>query len=209
MTDTPPAAATSEAEAIAAAQEVIQQLIRNQANRPEAVDPDKDAGEPDDGVQMVKNGMVRLFIGDDVWRLRAPDVGDLKVLRLAQEGYEDELDEANLEMKRVAHKSRAAAVEANAMPEGIERDEAIAAANKAAKIQSRKVMAMADDLRIKWYRLVFQTLNVDRVPNARGPKTTGRVPDEFPGWATNADLATRLVEHWRTVPLGRGYRPAQ
>lgn len=159
-------------------------------------------GEGGDDVKLVKTGWIRVTIGEAELHLRAAFFGEVKTLLTMLENHQDALTTHRHMVKREDQKLQARLVEVDAMEEG---DEKWAAQAKIAidlRNNNRSIREKADELRIQWWTKVFELLNIERTGETE--KSKGVVPRQWPGWVADADLPTHCVNHWRSVPLGRG-----
>lgn len=161
----------------------------------DATDADLDADDlPGDQVTLVKTGMVRIWIGGQRYRLRRPFFGELKTLRLALEGLQDEVNDKQVEILDLAAQLEQ---EAN----DLAADEDLTAKQRAAKLRqirrrdrdaARKLTDLLEQLYPDWWAKVFEMLSVD-----------GK-PDDWPAWVTDVGFVQRLMQHWRQAPLAPG-----
>lgn len=156
------------------------------------------AERPDDGeengdrMELVRTGLIRVYIGANRFRLRRPFFGEFKKLRLGVEDMNDEIDDLSNDSMRVA---RQIIAEAEAHDEKEDPDayfEWRAGTRRRQKESSRMLTNRAEELRIEWWTEMWKTLSMD-----------GEPPD-IPAWVTSPEVPNMLLTHWRTAPSGRG-----
>lgn len=158
------------------------------------VDPDD--GDPEgDTIKLVKNGMVRVVVDGQVYRLRRPKMGGLRKLRELQGEVNDELSEAQADLQ---------AAQVSAIQVAKEGDEAggdVTARLDQVKAATRKVRdavkvlnGVRDGRWPEWWALAFEITSIEKAAP----------PDDMPGWAGDANIVRAVMEHWQTDPLGRG-----
>lgn len=150
-----------------------------------------------DAVQLVRTGMVRFRIGDKTWRLRRPFFGELKTLRVAWAEIVDQLGDEAIRAQAVSQQAQAdyAAIQSNADTSFEEKADGILELRKRDREVGRRLSDMGDDLRMEWWGQVFEALSVEH------PVKT---PGEMPAWFASGTLPSKVIQHWRNVPLARG-----
>jgi hypothetical protein len=141
------------------------------------------------------SGWLTATIAGTAYRLRSPLFGELKRLRLALEAVTDEIDKANEVTQRIA----ADIIEHGKALAGRNDDEHTPAEKrKTAKLTTdarkagRDLVNLADDRRMGWWALVFDTLSIDGAP------------EDWPSWVVDYNLPAQVMNHWRSVPLAPG-----
>lgn len=160
----------------------------------EAVEPD--SGEGDDLVQLVRSGWVRLRWSDQLVRLRRPFLGELKTLRLALEDASDAISDASEDTQLIAARliEEGKVIDAGEEGDVAERVKRRRALQRESRDAGRKLTELAEEERVKWWRLVIEMLSVDDLP----------LDAELPSWIVDVNLPNTILQHWRSVPLGRG-----
>lgn len=159
--------------------------------------------EGDDNIQFVKNGWVRIKAGGEEHRLRNLKFGQLKVLFTLLEEQQDLVTrhrETCLRKENVLKKRLAETIDP--MEECEEKWQAQADVAIQLRGIVRSIRDKADELRMEWWTRAFEIANVQR--SGETERSKGVVPREWPAWVADASLPTKLLEHWRSVPLGRG-----
>lgn len=159
--------------------------------------------EGDDNIQFVKNGWVRIKAGGEEHRLRNLKFGQLKVLFTLLEEQQDLVTrhrETCLRQENALKKRLTETIDP--MEECEEKWQA--QADIAIQLRSivRSIRDKADELRMEWWTRAFEIANVQR--SGETERSKGIVPREWPAWVADGSLPTKLLEHWRSVPLGRG-----
>jgi len=158
----------------------------------EAADPAAD--EARELVELVGSGWVRMYIGGRRYRLRRPFFGELRTLRTLHAENADEISGRSFQAQETGR-------EIEAQGKALDAEEGLDPADKARQVQELRVRSLAvarqltddaDDLRLEWWTKVFEVLNVDGVP------------DWWPGWIVDFRLPDKVVQHWRSAPLGPG-----
>lgn len=153
--------------------------------------PDDPTGTGD-RIELVRTGLIRVWIGDDRYRIRRPFFGEFRDLRLA---IEDMNDEIQTESDKVSRMARRVAQEAQARPAD-ETPEAFADwqvdSREKTTTATRRLTQIAEDRRIEWWNQMWDLLCVD-----------GK-PADWPAWVTDPTIGNRVMTHWRSSPLGRG-----
>lgn len=160
--------------------------------------PEPDLAEADGNerndhrIQFVRTGLVRVWIDGSLYRLRRPFFGEFKTLRLDLEDVIDRIQEASSEAQLVA--AKVMREQRDWSPEDdpeatVEKQRDWRKQNRAA---TRALNSEAEDARRTWWLKVFEVLSLDGIPN------------DFPAWVNDPTLASEIVTHWRTAPLGRG-----
>lgn len=149
-----------------------------------------------EGVQPLGNsGWLTVTIRGTAYRLRNPFFGELKKLRTALQAVQDEIEAGNEQVMKltqdiVAHQQSIAGKDDDDLTAAERRK--TAKLNTDARKASRDLIDVADDRRMGWWTLVFDTLSVDGTP------------DDWPAWVVDIDLPGRVMQHWRSVPLAPG-----
>lgn len=191
MTDT----ATSD-EITQAAVEALRKI--GEGSKPDLVEPEE-GEDGDTGPRFVTNGGVRFEItGRDGtsqrFFLRRPFLGELQDIDLAHESMIDELNAVSNKTTQQAERLKAQATQAEA-------NEALTDTQRSKKIRdlrgkdrklAQEMRHQRTDLLVKWWAHVFELLCVDGSP------------EEWPAWISDLTLPGKVMEHFRTVPLGRG-----
>ena len=149
-----------------------------------------------EGVQPLGNsGWLTVTIRGTAYRLRNPFFGELKKLRTALQAVQDEIETGNDKVMRltqdiVAHQQAIQGRDESDLTTSEKRksDRLNAEARKA----SRELIDLADDRRMAWWTLTFETLSVDGIPA------------DWPSWVVDINLPGKVMEHWRSVPLAPG-----
>lgn len=175
-------------------------LEQTRGGKETRVDPTPEEGGDD--VKFVKTGWIRVTVGDSELHLRAAFFGEVKTLLTLLENHQDTLTQHRHLSTRQNAQLQARLAEVDAMEEGDPKWEQQAAIAIALRENSRAIRDKADELRISWWVKVFELLNIERTGET--DRSKGAVPKQWPGWVGDADLPTKCVEHWRSVPLGRG-----
>lgn len=184
-----------------AAVRAVEAMIASQNSKRPLLDPEDDEGS--DGVEFTKTGWVRFYIGDERWRLRPPFFADLRSLSTLLEEHQDGMTGLRAEVRaKAASIQKRLTEEVETMDDGEEKGRLEVELTTEMNETRRKVQQAADDARIAWYTKAFELLNVDRTEVQRNPK--GKVPRQWPAWVADVNLPAQLLEHWRSVPLGRG-----
>jgi hypothetical protein len=142
-------------------------------------------------IQFVRTGLIRLYVEGVTFRLRRPFFGEFKALRLAFEDVLDEISEAaadSMNVQREVSAERQASV--NDPPETLASKER--EWRKRTRESSRALNDRAENVRIDWWRDVFETLSLDGTPEL------------LPSWVIDPMLPNEFILHWRTAPQGRG-----
>jgi hypothetical protein len=150
------------------------------------------------GVEFVRTGWVRLpgVKPDQVLRLRAPLFGELRDLRTAHEAMYDR-DEA-LRLRVVEAEAEAGGRDAEAKRHlEPERSRMIHESNLTYREVLREVQNAQEVNRAEWWLQVLEVLCVDRVYPVS-------LDEALPAWLAAPDLPVKVVQHWRSVPLGPG-----
>lgn len=164
------------------------------AQNTDLAEPDDDDPEGD-RVDWVRTGMVRLWIGGKRYRLRRPFLGELRDLDLALENALEDINDRNMD-------ARIKADDLGERADKIDADKRMTAKTRAAKVRelraedkaiAREVTQYREDTLIAWWTQVFDKLLVETTP-----------PPDLPAWLANMALPQRALQHWRSVPLGRG-----
>lgn len=190
-----------------AAQRAAQAVETNRMRRPIAEPEEDESGE---SITYVGTGWIRCMIAGRRYRLRRPFFGELRDLRTALEAQTDELTAKRQEAELGANHrgKRRAAVERKmlALQQRMDTEELTdellaehgdlvrentAILNDSTKA-NRELSAAADDLRIDWFRQVFEKLGVDGVP------------EQWPSWVADVNVPAEWTAHWRSVPLDPG-----
>lgn len=152
---------------------------------------------PDDGdanderIELVRTGLVRVWIVGDRYRLRRPFFGEFRKLRMQLEDGNDEIQAASDDAMRLARDlTQAAQGKADLPPD--EWREWRRTAQDQSRQSGRKLTDLAEELRLEWWTTMWDLLTLD-----------GRPPD-WPPWIVEPALQGRLVAHWRSSPQGRG-----
>lgn len=183
-----------------AAVRAVEAFVAAQNSRRPLLDPEDDEGN--DGVEFTRTGWVRFYIGEDRWRFRPPFFGELRTLSLLLEEHQDAMTGLRSEIRaKSAAISKRLAEEVEPMPDGEEKGRLEVELTTEMNDVRRKVQAMADDARVAWFTKAFELLNPDRTG---GERSKGKVPRQWPAWVANVELPAQIIEHWRSVPLGRG-----
>ena len=188
MTDTPPTEAPAN--------------VPDAGSNGEAAHDDEQ--DPDGQWTTYATGGASVKIGGKVYRIRRPDMGQLRKLREALQAAADSIrvqadDNQREQLKRQARIDRLnAEVDAldNQAPgydaevdRRFDERRAIAEEDLAA---GRQTLDHVDAAYLEWWQQVFQTLTL-----------TG-VPDRWPSWAADAMACQAIMAHWRDNPLARG-----
>lgn len=148
-------------------------------------------------VDLLPDGRVRLALDDKtVITLRRPLIGQLRALHEGLDQAQDDARDILANLPPAPPRPDMAA---------LGDDEAAAEARRTDREQrrehreaERKVMAEHDDMRAGWMRTVCETLGDRPLPS---------VPtSDLPTWTVSAQVAVAMVNHWQSVPLGRGGR---
>lgn len=172
---------------------------------PEVDDPDvpieevaPEPDEPEEVVQLVRTGWVRFLWADRRLRLRRPYFGEIKQLRLSLEDVTDSIvthsEEVQVRALEMADREREIAEDETMS--NAERFGARTALKTESKRLSRELTVRSEEMRLGWWAEVFDVLAVD---SAEVPET-----DQLPGWIVDVSLPQRILNHWRSAPLGRG-----
>jgi hypothetical protein len=208
MVDVTPDAAVEEAEAEdsptqapPAANEMAQQITDAiAALRPEMAEPEDD--ELDEEIVFVRNGWIRVTIAGQLHKLRRPFLGELRDLDLSREADQEVLNEKNKELRDKTDLLlvRAREIEDLANEENIDPQRKTALDVEATQLalrantESRALVREAHAIRAAWWEQVFKVLT----------PPSYEVPEQMPAWIGDVSLQVRAIEHWQTVPLGRG-----
>lgn len=182
-----------------AAIEAISSVMSDARKRTPTIDPAED--EDTEGIDYVRTGWIHVMVDGVLYRLRPVTMGNLKRLRVALEDAMEEqrgnIHRANVQIRACqAENARLEEIPVEDRTEENYYEPAFKVRGDLQKIQ-RELGHQADALREGWYKLVFKTLST---PNGDSPK----MPRELPAWVANQDLPEKWIEHWRSVPLGRG-----
>lgn len=163
------------------------------------VEVDDEPGEDTDEVQLTRSGAVRLRFDGRVIRLRRPLFGELRTLRLALEDAGEAISDAAEDGAIIGARLVAEATgseESDADPvDKVKRRREIQRESRAA---ARDLVDLGENERLRWWLLVIDTLaSVDSDPVAEA---------DFPSWIIDHTLPNTVIQHWRSVPLGRGSR---
>lgn len=167
-------------------------------DQPVVIDGVTDEGLVDvDGIVLTKTGWIRAAVAGETFRLRRPFFGELRKLRTALEAVTDEINTTGEEADGIAAQLVEMAKRYKDMA-----DADIPARERTkndklrddAKTASRRLVEVADDLRVGWWTLVFETLCVDTV----------KVPADWPSWVVDPNLPNQVMQHWRSAPLAPG-----
>lgn len=152
---------------------------------------------PDNSIQFVRSGNIRLVIDGTVFILRRPFLGELRTLRGALEQATDEADLVRVEVSARAEdrKAQAEAIEADTSLSSIDKQTRLGELRIQDRGDGRRLARAGDDSRVDWWNLVFDTL----ATNGRRPD-----PERLPGWVIDARLAGKVLTHWRSSPLAHG-----
>jgi hypothetical protein len=177
----------------------------------EVVEPDDTFDldeEEQECVQFLTTGGLRCQIRGVWYRLKRPDLGELRELHESYEAIADELapfaeEQArlsrDLQAKLTSIRTKADALAESPSPQAD--TEALAAELVQVQRQQKKALLEVQNralgMREQWWREVFKTLKVKGNPN---PK----VPAQMPTWVGDQDMGVKVIEHWMRVPLGRG-----
>lgn len=130
---------------------------------------------------------MRVVVDRKRYRLRRPGFGETKTLRTALEHVEDEIariqTDSNLAILAIT--AEVEAIEADTAKDPAERVRQHAELQQRSRDKGRAITAAAEELRVEWWRLVFDTL----VLNPSKP--------EMPSWVMDAGLPGRVMNHWR------------
>lgn len=165
--------------------------------------------EPEGQWQLYATGGASVKIDGKVYRLRRPDMGQIRKLRGALAGTADsiryrseasqlaQLKRQAAEEKLSADLDRLVAMDPKPKPEDYEAQlDAIFAERRelddADRAAGRALTDAIDDAYSEWWHLVFETL------------TLSGIPDRWPSWAGDAISAQQIMQHWRDNPLARG-----
>lgn len=159
---------------------------------PTLVEPDADDDEanPKELVEFVRTGLVRVWVQGKRYRLRRPFFGELRDLRTALEGMMDEVSQASIEATTKGDDLKRQSSEIT--DDDPDRNRKIVELRQADRKVAREFDAKIEDMRVDWWRQVFDRVSVDGAP------------DEWPAWVSDANLPAQVITHWRSVPLGRG-----
>lgn len=166
---------------------------------PETPTTDEDLTPP--GVEFVGTGWTRCQIGDRTVRLRPPFFGEFRRFRT---GWEDAADLIEMAALRAEQEAALIVRDEQALRknrDGMAPDEyaaAVAALRSRATKAGRAANAEREETTIRWWLDVVSTLAVD------GPVTFAEDLEDVPAWMTDPVLPSRAIQHWRSVPLGRG-----
>jgi hypothetical protein len=168
---------------------------------------DAPADELEGQWQLYATGGASVKIDGKVYRLRRPDMGQIRKLRGALAATADSIryqSEASqlAQLKRQAGDEKLSAdlerlVAMDPKPEDYEAQlDAIFAQRRelgdADRQAGRGLTNAIDDAYSEWWRLVFETL------------TLSGIPERWPSWAGDAISAQQIMQHWRENPLARG-----
>ncbi len=173
-----------------------------EGQRADLAEPEDD--ELDEEIVFVRNGFVRVTIAGKMHKLRRPFLGELADLDKSREADQEILNDKNRILREETDilLEEAQKLEDEANKEGIEPREATALNVKAtqlaqkAHVASRALIRDAQAIRAEWWRQVFKVLT----PPGYEP------PEDMPAWIGDLALQQRIIDHWQTVPLGRGDR---
>lgn len=181
---------------------VLVDAIRDAADqsRPDLEEPGDDEGGPD-GPRFLSNGWVRFELasnGDSTarFRLRRPFLGELQDLDLAHEAMLNEMhdisDRARVEGQRLTEQMQK--VTDNERLTDQKRSDRLRGLRREDQQITRQFRRDITVLLVGWWQQVFEKVGVDGVP------------EQWPAWIGDQELPSRVLEHWRQVPLGRGAR---
>ena len=156
---------------------------------PEAID--RDADDPDaDGIEYVKSGIIRVWVAGTRYRLRRPFFGELRTLREAHQDLRDENDERTEDVRDLA---KAINAEAGAIAnDDPDRRAKLRELKKRDRAAARELIGFREQGQLDWWAQAFDALSLDGTPG------------QWPAWAIDEVLPIRVLNHWRTVPLGPG-----
>jgi hypothetical protein len=159
-------------------------------------DPQPDEGDPV-AVELVRTGWVRFRWDGQLVRLRRPFFGELKALRLSLEDVADQIGERSDELQALAQEIVAES-ERNDTDDDRDEDERRRVRReltRKSKVAGRELTDFCDAARVGWWRSVVDLVGVD-----------GELPDDdkLPSWIGDPQLPNTVLQHWRSVPLGRG-----
>lgn len=165
------------------------------------VDTDEPMGDEGqaDAVILVRTGWVRLRFGDRQVRMRRPFFGELRSIRARLEDVADAIGERAEDSQVIAVRimDESARIEADEKLTVEERVRARRALLGESKVAGRELTEFAEIERVKWWRYVVDLIGVD-----------GELPpdEELPSWIAAPALPGKVLDHWRSAPLGRGGR---
>ncbi len=135
-----------------------------------------------DGIELRKDGSVRLQANGDGWRLRRPKLGEFRKLR-------ELLNEANDDRLRIIARMGMPDKPGNdaTADEKLEYTLAVSA-------RSRQLEAEVLALNVAWIAEALRVLCDHDPPE----------PDDWPSGMDSSDTIAELVQHWRSVPLRSG-----
>lgn len=136
-----------------------------------------------DGIELHKDGTATLSIDNDRWRMRRPKLGEFRKLRELLHSREDE------RLRRLGEFGELPAAPAKDAPN----DEKVAY-TAAVNAQQRAITDVMQDLNIDWLEQALTMLCEREPPPA----------DDWPSGMAESEMVTKLVEHWRAVPLRSG-----
>lgn len=173
--------------------------MATETDTPVPTDGDADLVDVE-GIVFVKTGWVRFTIDGKVYRLRRPLFGELKKLRLALEDVSDDINTRSAASTQMA-------IDLEREAQAVASSESTISAAKrrsleAKRLESRKLgrdlVEFADDARMGWWTLVFETLGVG---DGQGGD---KIPADWPAWVVDVNLPGQITQHWRSAPLAPG-----
>lgn len=166
-------------------------LVEDVFVNPAAEPLPEDGAAYDERIELVRSGLVRIWINGVRYRLRRPFFGEFRDIRLALQDANEEVANASDDSLAVSRQMTIEAKTAEDMdPEqwaAWRRD-----ARKRSNETARELIATTDRTRLEWWTTAWNLLTLDESP-----------PD-WPPWVTDAALHAALIAHWRSSPLGRG-----
>jgi hypothetical protein len=126
------------------------------------------------------------------YRLRPPLFGELKLLRgkLADAG--EAIDEATIVRQEAKTAAAATQAEAEKQPAGPERSKAMLDVKRRYRAADEAFDLAAEEALADWWRQVFETLQLDGVP------------EEWGSWLLDQQLALDVINSWRASPRRPG-----
>lgn len=155
--------------------------------------------QPSEAFDLVNNGTARIFIEGEPYAMRRPKVGEYKKLReLLNETSERIQAKAQEKPKKAPAKKRTkvAAEPTDEEPPKIEDD---ADAKFAEAREARRITNELND----FVEAQYQDW-VDEAVKMLGDKPLPPNRDDWPLFTMSFEFITKLIQHWRSVPLALG-----
>jgi hypothetical protein len=173
-----------------------------------------DGDEPsglDEQWQLYSSGGASVKIDGRVYRLRRPDMGQIKVLREALASAADTIRHESDAGEIVRRLNKAQTDRINAELTELEADnqaegyaeKITALVNELQEVsdrdlkRGREITNLVDEQYQGWWKFAFETLCF---PGSDGV----RVPERWPSWVADATAVQQIMQHWRSNPLARG-----